>query len=347
MLFAAYISALILTDMQILNTLRLRDTSEEARFGLPQLDSLLQCMVEIRSSTSKQPSTPPILELQSLYPGDGKTHLLYYLTALAVLPITLGGKQSAVVIIDTDGRFSIPRLARQIKRQVSLDLQDSSKTDNEEVLLMSLKHVHIFSPQSLSSTTATVNSLSGYLFNADKHHSFDRTISFIALDSASAFYWQHRTDADDAALNSGKSQPSGYLLLAAALKNAVRSFNTAVIFTSWHLGAVKDMTANMGRDAQSSFRSSIPSPWPQLPTLRLVVRRAPVRKLPVEISVQDALRESETRQEVVQKGKVECFVNEFGMEESVMQKLRAVGAGFDLYVTGDGVSLDAGERGAG
>lgn len=313
---------------------------------------MLNCLAEIRSSTCRQPPAPPILELQSLHPGGGKTHLLYHLTALAVLPSTLGGKQAAVIIIDTDGRFSTPRLAQQIKRQAFLRLKESSTTSKaEDIMLLSLKHVHIFSPQSLSSATATINSLPAYLFNSTKHHSFDRTINFIALDSASTFYWQHRTDTDDAALNSSTStgsskatsQPSGYGLLAAALRNATRIFNTALIFTSWHLGPVNDANSNPSPDAQS-FRPSLPSPWAQLPTLRLVVQRAAVRKLPVEISVEDALRESETRRKVVDKGKVECFVNEFGVDESVMQKLRAVGAGFDVYITVEGIAFDPVER---
>lgn len=272
--------------------------------------------------------------------------MLYHLTAIAVLPMHVGGRQAAVVIIDTDGRFSIPRLAHQIKRQATLGLQEPMNASNvEEIMLVSLNHVHVFSPQSLPSTIATINSLPTYLFNATKHHSFDRIINFIALDSASAFYWRHRADIDDAILltstttdSRSVSQPSGYAQLAAALKNSIRIFNTSVIFSSWHLGAVRDVTSNMGSEVQS-FRPSLPSPWPALPTLRLIVHRAPVRKLPIELGVEDALRESETRQRVVDKGKVECFVNESGIEEHTMQKLRARGAGFDFYITGDGVDV--------
>lgn len=162
----------------------------------------------------------------------------------------------------------------------------------------------------------------------------------MALDSASAFYWQHRTDFDDAALLPSTSKPNNYVQLAAALKNSQRIFNTSLIFTSWHNGPIKDPSSNhLGPEAQS-FRSSLPAPWPTLPTLRFIVHRAPVRKLPVEISVEDALRESETRQKVVEKGKVECFVNEFGVEEGVLQNLRKGGAGFDFFITEDGVAFD-------
>lgn len=271
-----------------------------------------------------------------------------HLTAVAVLPRNMGGKQAAVVIIDTDGRFSVPRLAHQIKRQVSLNQkEDITTSEVEDIMLLSLKHVHIFSPQSLLSTIATINSLQSYLFNPTRHHSFDRAISFIALDSASTFYWQHRTETDDAILltstSTGAIKPTsrsnGHIQLAASLKNATRTFNTSLIFTSWHNGApLKDPTSNLGPDAQS-FRSSLPSPWPNLATLRLIVHRAPVRKLPVEMSVEDALRETESRQKVVEKGKAECFVNEFGVEESVMQILRASGAGFDFYITEGGVEM--------
>lgn len=332
--------------MQILDTLRQNDESNNTRFGISQLDDMLQCIEDVRSSTNRHSPTPPIIELQCLYPGGGKTQLLYHLAAIAVLPASVGGKQAAVAIIDTDGRFSVSRLAHQIKQQAILSLDNNTaNADVEEIMLVALKHVHIFTPQSLPSTIATVKSLSAYLFDPTRHHSFDRTINFIAVDSASVFYWQHRTDADDATLlnstsNSSRpaTQPSGYVQLAAALKNSVRIFNTPIIFSSWHLGAVKDANSNSGPEALS-FRSSLPAPWPNLPTLRLMVHRAPVRKLPVEISVEDALRESEARQKVVEKGKVECFVNESGVEGRMLQKLRARGAGFDFYITADGVNL--------
>lgn len=38
------------------------------------------------------------------------------------------------------------------------------------------------------------------IFHPTVYHSFDRAIVFIALDSASAVYWQYRSEVDDATL---------------------------------------------------------------------------------------------------------------------------------------------------
>jgi DNA-repair protein XRCC2 len=340
---------------KILNTLRHNDDDHTiAHFGIPALDTMLHCMADVRASSTKLPPTLPVLELMSLVPGGGKTHLLYYLTAIAVLPKPHGGRQSSVVIIDTDGWFSVPRLAEQMKSLLSQhaahtsDAPPSSPSTRDEILHSALRHVHIFHPHSLESTTATLRSLPTYLFNPTAHHSFDRAIAFIALDSASAFYWQFRADAEDAALPSDTSisptkskayaHPSqAYANLAAALKHASKVLNTPIIYTTRHLGLLKD-PASYGPSSRS-FRPPLPAPWPSFSTLRLVVHRAAVRKLPVQMSVEEARREAEARQKVVDDGKFECFVDEFGVEETVLQRLRVGGAGFDFRIMGDGVSL--------
>ncbi|KAF2169935.1 hypothetical protein M409DRAFT_19552 [Zasmidium cellare ATCC 36951] len=321
---------------EILSTLRLDDASTRSYFGLPTLDSLVQTAIDLRASTTKAQPTAPIIELTSTSPASGKTHLLYHLTALAVLPTSLGGHQACVAIIDADNKFSIPRLAQHMARLCH------SKTTSPEALqatiTTSLTHIHIFHPQSLPSTIATVQSLQSYLFNANRHHSFDRAVAFIALESAAAFYWQAKSDAEEASLHPSSAQPSGYVQLAGALKNAGRILNTPILFTCWDMSSAKK-GSSFGQDIRS-YRSSLPPPWQTLPTLRLVVRRIPVRKLPVEIGVEEALREGEMRQKVVELGRFECFVNEWGLDERSMQRFQANGGGFEFRIRGDGVHFD-------
>ncbi|KAF3215486.1 hypothetical protein TWF106_006000 [Orbilia oligospora] len=75
---------------------------------------------------------PAIVEISSNGSGTGKTHLLYYITCVALLPsswngINLEGKESAVVFIDCDGRFDILRLSEvmesYIGSRISLAIQ--------------------------------------------------------------------------------------------------------------------------------------------------------------------------------------------------------------------------------
>lgn len=304
-----------------------------SQFGLPVLDTLLRNITEARALS---PKTQPIVELMSLLPGDGKTHIIYHLAAISVLPKVLGGQQAAVVLLDTDCSFSVPLLAQQIQRIAAAKQPESNNIDT--LVTQSLKHVHIFRPQSLLSTIANVRSLQTYLFNPTLHYSFDRPIGFIALDSASAFYWQARAETEDAALlastSNNNTKPSDYVQLAAVLKNASRILNAPIVFTTWYLGPSK----KPGADA-NSFRPSLPPPWQSLATLRLVVKRAEVRKLPMEISVVEATRESQLRQKVVDVGKFECFVNEWGLEERIVRKLQEGRTGFEFFVTAEGVRI--------
>lgn len=281
----------------------------------------------------------------STAPGSGKTNLLYHLTAKAVLAASVGGRQACVMIIDADGRFSTSRLARQMAKMAKSYAKDPQDRQGlKDAISISLKHVHIFSPQSMASTITTVQSLQSYLFNANRHHSFDRAVAFLALDSASAFYWQAKSDAENASLlNKQSPPPSGYVQLAGALKNASRIFNTPVIFTCWNMSSPKKSPSfGMGTRA---YRSPLPPPWQTLPTLRLLVQRIQVRKLPVEIGVEEALRESEMRQKVVEQGSFECYVNEWGLDERTMQEFQSNGAGFEYRVLEDGAHFGSEDDG--
>ncbi|KAK4627314.1 hypothetical protein CLAFUW4_04423 [Fulvia fulva] len=339
---------------ELLNDLRLRDDGPISRFDLPPLDSILATIDQARASNGKTaPTTSPIVELMSLRPDVGTSNILYHLTALAVLPRNLGGRQSCVVIIGADNTFSIPRLAQQIKTLAFTNRSSDATTNTiNDAIHTSLKHIHIFHPQSLPSAIATLNFLQSYLFNATRHSSFDRPVAFIALDSASSFYWQARSDADDAALLANTSEtsqrtPQGYPHLTAALKNASRILHAPIIYTTRYTGSgpPKSNNSNTGFElGPRSFRPNLPQPWGTLPILRLVVRRMEVRKLPVGITVEQAQREDEARRKVVEKGKFEVFVNEWGVDEAVLRKLREKELdGFEVYVNKVGLQLAAPE----
>ena len=284
----------------------------------------------------------------SLAPGGDKTHVLYHLCALAVLPKTFGGKQACAVIVDTDGKFSVSRLAAQLEQLLREHHTpeapaETTSTAIEEELLAALRHIHIFRPPSLPSAIATLDSLQTYLFDKARHYSFDRQVAFIAIDSASSFYWQDRAETEDAAFvaststsTTGSKVPalqSAYVQLATSLRNTTQTFSCPAIITAWHLNNLPPSNASRG------YRPQLPA---LQPTLRLVMRRLPVRKFPPGISLEQALREAGDRQKAVEEAKFECFVNEWGMDERVLQALQRVGGGFDFTVEEDGVSMEEG-----
>jgi DNA-repair protein XRCC2 len=293
-----------------------------------------------------------VLELMSLAPGGGKTHILYHLTAKAVLCKDHGGAHACVVIVDLDGKFSISRLASQIRHEISQASSSSSSAnshlDIDQVILAALDHVHILRPETLSSTTATVRSIPSYLFNARAHRSFDRELAFVALDSLSAFYWQNRSETEHADLLSSttagmrpvQQHPANYAQLAGATQSLMKALQCPIVITTRHQGPPKK-PRNPGEQAPEpfSFRSPLPPPWGTLPVLRLVTNRVAVRKVAAFATLADAQREAQNRQAVVEQGRFECFVNEHGLEESTAAKMRALNTTLGFFVRGEGLTF--------
>lgn len=153
----------------------------------------------------------PILEISSSLSGAGKTQLLYYLTALAVLPrqygdVAIGGQEAAVVYIDADDRFDADRL-RVVAQAIVENVQRINDEDHTEgndqpgplakddlnaLATSSLQHVHVLRPQSSSALLSTLSKLDVYLYDLSRHQSASRPLHLVVIDSATAFFWQDR-----------------------------------------------------------------------------------------------------------------------------------------------------------
>ncbi|KAK4959040.1 hypothetical protein LTR10_003839 [Elasticomyces elasticus] len=322
---------------EILAQLRLQHDRKASHFGVAQLDYLLSA--DDRSTKSAQ----RVVELTSTHSGRGATHLLYYLTALSVLPSNLGGNAACVVIIDTDGTFDVARLAHQLQFIVKDDT--APEQDLEDIVLSSLKHVHIFRPQSLASTTATLETLPSYLLDKSRHYSIDRAVGFVAIDSATAFYWQSKAEEENASIYASdpdlpptKRPPSTYQQLTAALKASASALCCPLILTTHHLGPFP----TNAHDSTQSLRPTLPAPLSNLPTLRLIVHRLPVRKFPAGISVEEARREAPNRQSAVDAGRFACVLNEWNVDERLLRRLQREGKiSFGLRISNEGLTVDA------
>lgn len=263
------------------------------RLGVQALDDLLQVFMS-RPPTGQGQESParkesnPVVEIASTASAAGKSQLLYYLTALAVLPETYGGRDAAVVYIDTDGRFDADRL-RAVMRGIVHQRQHTNTTaaciDVEDLLISSLQHVHVFRPPSSASLLATLRTLHVYLLDTSRHSSSAKLLHAILLDSATAFLWQDKL-RDQIARVEEIGRPhveiqrerrenrvfvlgGFYTELVAELKRLQGYFECAVVYTvtAW----VKAGTG-AGADGAVGFRSSLPPPWGLFPGLRVVVR---------------------------------------------------------------------------
>lgn len=325
-----------------------------------------------RQASSKV--SKPIIELTSTSTGAGKTHLCYLLSVLAVLPALeyageLRGRKGTVVVIDTDDRFDVERLDAVMREHIrnvpkpppsrtdpasspSADPVDKDKQDDytltdeqlDELVQQTLRHLHIFQPQSLQALVATLNHLETYLTNISAHCSADRQLDTIVLDSASSFYWQHRAEEDNLRLRriegtydgSGSVEPPLYTQLLRALRKAQQRFNCNVVYTSQSNPPFKDNTGSAGRSFDSStvrtnLRPLLPPSWFAYPTFRLLLQRTRVARFAVGMGAEDAWKDRDTRWEAVKGGRYSaCTIDTNGVERKV----------FDFDINANGISIE-------
>ena len=306
-----------LTVVQILQTIRFRHDPEPTRFGFPALDKIINAAILDKSNP---PDVPPIIEIASQAPGSGTTHVIYLLAATAILPINLGGKESSVAILDTDNTFSVPRLVQQLRLTLPPDSPPST-------VATALSHVHIFRPQSLTSLHATLQSLPDY-FIKGSHPSTHRPLSFLALDSLTAFHWQTKAAEEDRAFANQhfpEAEPPGE---ASSTTNNTPQPDLPTLLKS-------TATALAAPLLLTSHSVAINTPRSALPTVRLTASRRTVRIFPPTISVTEALHEAGDRQRAVEASSWEVRVAGAG-------SLR--GTGFDFKITCEGVRVESGKE---
>ncbi|KAJ5692757.1 hypothetical protein N7462_002180 [Penicillium macrosclerotiorum] len=246
----------------------------------------------------------PVIEISSSLSGAGKSQLLYYLTARAILPqyygnVHVSGRESAVVWIDTDDRFNADRL-RSVAHGILKPDRESSDDDNTEpsdvdstelseedigmILASSLQHVHVFRPQSSSALLATLYGLDSYLYDLKRHFSASRPLHMIAIDSATAFLWQDKL-RDEVARTEDIGRPRAevdeererkqsfyfsdiYAELVNELKRLQSLFGCSVVYTTTVSGgrpSAMDTGASGPLDSYDRGPSQKPSLRPALP----------------------------------------------------------------------------------
>ncbi|KAJ5155122.1 uncharacterized protein N7500_010561 [Penicillium coprophilum] len=311
-----------------------------------------------------------IVEIASSLSASGKSQLLYYLTALAILPqkcgnISVSGREAAVVFIDTDNRFDAERLrtvARGILQQRGLSARPGETPNYLETLLVSsLQHVHVFRPQSSSALLATVHTLDSYLLDLSRHRSASRPLQMIAIDSATAFLWQDRLRDEvsrteeigrpQTEIDSDRQHKTSFHLsdlyaeVARELKALQSQFQCAIVYTATVPGA---RASGLGPYDHSearvpSLRPALPAPWGVFPTLRLIVHRSSVRPFPPSMAAQAAAKDAPSRQSVVQQGKISAWVNPWGRDEwprRIVEAIEANNSGsFSFYIRDSGVEM--------
>lgn len=234
-----------------------------------------------------------MIELTSASSAAGKTNLLYFIAAKAVLPksyrgVELGASHAAVVFIDTNGQFDADRLLvvalgiviQEAKNQgVDISTGPSDLSQLQDLVVESLKHVHVFRPRSSAELLTVLYHLPGYLLQTDdetslvmpEHHSKSRPVHSLLIDSASAFYYQDaraheinrlviagnriREEAADPVFTELQpdidiSTTASASDLVSYLRHIQKTFECSVVFTTWGL------YPRVSRNATSQFHGN-------------------------------------------------------------------------------------------
>ena len=368
---------------QFLRSLRKPIPSCQPKTGLAALDNILNVFqkpyftqqqqqqqeilhtdlsTEARLSLLSQKKPPAVIEFTGATACSGKTQLLSYLIATAILParfegVSLKGRNQAVVLFDLSGKFSILRLRDLLHGFITSRLTGEnariSKDKIASLISDSLLHLHVFRPQSTPSFLTTLALLPDYLLTLPStHYSSNRSLGLLAINNISAFYWQDRLEAEDSALlpTANKPTPSkdnlytqNYRQLVFYLRNLHDRFSCTIIATNWGLSS---KTKVMG---QPALRPHLPGVWNGFVTLRIVVEREKVNNFNPGMSMEEAGGENEQRWEAVRKsrfmGWVDCSGSE-GWREEVRSELKRLeeGGKFVFQVTTDELIFDAGHE---
>jgi Rad51 len=261
---------------------------------------------------------PIVIELTSSSPASGKTNFLYHLTAKAVLPTQHGGQGTAVVWLDTDGRFSATRLRDLLLGVLPPNLRNGD--DAETLAQTAMHHIHIFRPQSSAQLLATLDFLPTYLLGATTHPSLHRRLGLLVLDSATAFYWPDRFEAESAGFENPllpRNRPSRTAEVINRLKNLQREFDCAMVFptTSTSFSTTNRHVAAEAAENPAPQEPRSVSPWTAFATLTLRLSRVRVPQFAAHMLLEECLRDREKRQGVIEKGR---FVAEVDRGRSEM-----------------------------
>lgn len=267
------------------------------------------------------------IDITGTRPGSGKTHLLYYIVTIAVLPrsydgVNINGKETALVVIDCEDRFNVQRLAQIIASHISSaeSRRHLKESDIDHIVRTSLDHVHLYRPQSIHSAIATIPNISSYLLSRLAHKSGSRPLGSIILDGAGSFLWKSRADEEISRFSDEQTKRDRpivdanglYADLIQRLKTFALQFGCPVLTTSWSHLSLSAETGNV------TTRSMMPPSWNSFAKLRLEVRRVPIRPFPPMMSLEEILAEKAKRADFARRGEFEVSV----LSPSISQTFR-------------------------
>ncbi|XP_063159435.1 DNA repair protein XRCC2 [Candoia aspera] len=234
--------------------------------GLAKSESGAQLIARLEGRSSLK-TLEPCLFAEEGYPiygdvvefhgpeGTGKTEMLYHLIARCILPKSGGGLEVGVLFIDTDFHFDMLRLVTILEYRLS-------SQGTEANIKLYLERFFLINCHSSSQLLLTLYSLESTFCS---HPS----LSFLIIDSISAFYWIDRANGGE---NLGL-QEANLKRCARFLRKLVKEHHLVLFATTQSLMqksfSFVESSEKSDRDADADYRPFLCKLWQQLITHRI------------------------------------------------------------------------------
>lgn len=232
----------------------------------------------------------------------------------------------AVALLSTSP-VNISRLSQILLQHLLTTSPALSLTEAQPMISTALSHIHIYQPTSLPSLLTTLSSLPSY-FLSSSNISRDRRLGAIAISTPSAYFWEDKLSSTSTSAST-TSNKGKYPALAAVLKRVSTQLSTPIIYTTSQFPSVSSDPL--------SLQPALPSPFPALPTLRLVISRNTVQGFNKETDAETAVKQTKARDQAVREASFKVSLNKWGNEGRSSERIGDTG--FAVRIDEKGVKI--------
>jgi len=229
----------------------------------------------------------------------------------------------------TTSPINISRLSQILLHHLPSSSPHLPLSTAQSLIHSALSHIHIFQPTSLSSLIATASSLPTYFLDP-KNGSAERRVGAIIIDSPFDYFWADKVTLQG---QQGQQTQGKYPALASTLKRISTTLCSPIIFSTAHLSATSATSATQ------ALRPQLPSPFPTLPSLRLIISRTAIQGFTKETDAETAVKHKESRDKVVVDASFIIRINKWANEAQRDNSGDRDTAGFEVKIDSKGITV--------
>nr|XP_020481130.1 DNA repair protein XRCC2 [Monopterus albus] len=219
-----------------------------------------RCLKDVEPRLFPENGGPRKGEVVELYgtEGTGKTELLYHFLCRCILPQAAGGLETDVMFVDTDYSLDMLRLVGILDSRLNRALSTGTPSAgaDEAALYSCLSRLLVVHCSSTSHLLLTLHFLETSLASRP-------SLSFLLIDSISAFYWPDRCEGGASIAKQEEKLGKCSDLLGRLLRDY-----RITVFATCH--AIRSCRPSSAAASTESDRPYLCRPWQRLVTHRLL-----------------------------------------------------------------------------